>query len=298
MPEVIQRFNPKRMWVYPHARHHKNFVSRLHQNCADENKKRILEELANTFKLIDELQKESRVDSVGDNSEPWPYEESQFVVRALAPGYNDIQKSEEWLSKVFEISATGRYEVTEYGQSVLENKKRGDHPNRLSIALSVLWKRRRMLLGGDVENGSPRKQTGWSGVLDRLERKQRLNIVQDLDIIKVSHHGSNNAFNSEAWKLHCPKTPGTPPTIALIAPNSAHELPHASTLREIRRNAAEMGVTSDAGGGITRASAEGWSASSRLVGPLDGMAGVLAVVLHADGTTELHAGSAGAFLKA
>jgi hypothetical protein len=298
MPNVIRRFDPKHVWVYPYPHHHKNFVARLNQSCSDGIEKSILVELASTFESIRELEDNARVESVLCNSEPWPDESSPFIVRAIAPGHNDTVKSDEWLYKVIERNAAGRFGLTEYAQSAFENKKRGDHANQLSIALSVVWKERRVLLCGDVEKAPAQKPLmGWGGVIENLRRKNRLNLVEKVDIIKVAHHGSYNAFDDTAWKLHCPGTNGCPQTVALIAPNSGHRLPQANTLRDIRLHAAAMGITSNAGEGATRALAEGWVSHPGPVGCLEEIDGVVAVVLYGDGRTELHAGSGGTFLK-
>lgn len=300
MPELLRGFALGEVWVYPHLVHSKNYVAWANRANQDPERGKILTELAETFAEIDALRMEhDSVATVQWNTTPWPEDGNEFKVHPIAPADEDTTQFARFFAKLLERNAEGRFEVTPFGQKALNNEKKGDPPNRLSIALSIEWKGRRLLLSGDVEKGGGKNgQAGWDGVLSKLNKRNRLRLVTDVDVVKVAHHGSEGAFHDVAWKRHCTRDARGSSTLALIAPNSGHKLPHTATLQALRAYATELGVTSNAGGGVDRALSAGWTNSSRQVGSLDDVNTVLAVVLHADGTTEVHAGTGSAFLNA
>ena len=110
-----------------------------------------------------------------------------------------------------------------------------DH-NLISAAIWCSIGNLRIILGSDVETGKNQK-TGWIGILDNVD-------CPDLSsqLIKVSHHGSPNAFYKNAWEKH---SSGTSP-VAIITPYNRlkNPLPSEKGLRRIAKYSEIIGITS------------------------------------------------------
>jgi len=113
--------------------------------------------------------------------------------------------------------------------------KVGAPPNVLSLAAVLEWSAAdlRIVLGGDVELGDGSNHSGWCGILTTLDRRKRRNQIRNAHAVKVAHHGSRGALESEAWDDHVRRQPDE--TWAVVAPfkHGGVTLPDAEVLRNL-----------------------------------------------------------------
>jgi len=69
-------------------------------------------------------------------------------------------------------------------------------PNLQSIVCYIKIGDFSVLLGGDLENDN-KEGLGWQGVLESIELSAN---TQKVNIFKVPHHGSENAYDEQIWK--------------------------------------------------------------------------------------------------
>lgn len=106
------------------------------------------------------------------------------------------------------------------------------HHNLLSAAIWCSIGNIRLILGSDLEAGED-VYTGWKNVLSSSSCP---NLASHL--IKVSHHGSVNAFYKPAWEKF-----GAP--ISVITPfNRSNQLPQQSMIKQIAKYSKEVAITS------------------------------------------------------
>jgi beta-lactamase superfamily II metal-dependent hydrolase len=298
VPQLIERFPPERVWLYPAARSLRNLIIRWAERVPAE-RRRKLAALRDLHLKVEELIKaETIVWEVNAWARSWPDEERPYRVDCLAPTQFDQNKLDELLASLFEIEGD-QITVTEALQErLLGLRPPGDAPNLLSLALSVRWDRFRFLLAGDVENGTSGQKHGWPGVLYVLEQTKRLDLVSRLDLVKVAHHGSRGAFHAPAWDLHSQSGEAGP--IALLTPfnKGGVQLPDAEGLSNLRVRVSHLGITADAGKSFVRARDAGFrddrsAALSRrkVTGP------ILTAVFRSDGAITLHAGDMAALFQ-
>lgn len=96
------------------------------------------------------------------------------------------------------------------------------------MLLSAIWcsiGSLRLVLGSDVECGDD-NQTGWNGILNNID-------CPDLSshLVKVSHHGSSNAFHEPAWEIF--SRDARPISVITPFARLADPLPQDSELQKI-----------------------------------------------------------------
>lgn len=184
MLSLFQEFHPRQFW-HP-AAVSKKFL----QNIIQRTKLPALE--AGAFAAIDAADELQEIyfavvkrlnDSKKKNGKPFQLvrvtmdltkSEGHATIRAIAPHGNDVESFESQLATAFT------------SDGVLKSQLPAEEFNRISVALLVICKQFRILLGGDVENGS------WKLIrrdCDEQDWRSRL--------YKVSHHGSSGAYCSE-----------------------------------------------------------------------------------------------------
>jgi beta-lactamase superfamily II metal-dependent hydrolase len=143
---------------------------------------------------------------------------------ALSPSAESKVKYREELIKAINI---------EEGSFLVE-KDCTDH-NLISVALVLTVGNLQVVFGGDVEAGT-NDETGWSGIVSNVNESPLW-----AHIVKVPHHGSENAHNDLAWERFCSR--GKP--IALVAPflNGSVALPKESDIERIKALSQKVGVT-------------------------------------------------------
>lgn len=142
---------------------------------------------------------------------------------ALSPSAESKVKYREELIKAINI---------EEGSFLVE-KDCTDH-NLISVALVLTVGNLQVVFGGDVEAGT-NNETGWAGIVSNINE-----FPLWAHIVKVPHHGSENAHNDLAWEKFCSR--GKP--IALIAPflNGSVALPKENDVERIKALSQKVGV--------------------------------------------------------
>jgi hypothetical protein len=210
-------------------------------------------------------------------------------VRSLAPTHFDRDRVRIVWQKIVEHRG-GRFILSRRFERLMNGEtKLGDAPNAVSLAVVVEWTGRKVLLAGDVENGNRSPKSGWKGVLRLLDDPDddRGHLVEDVDLVKVAHHGSKGAFFAGAWERHAQ----TKKTTAVLAPFAPSSLPSDTTLVNLRDHCTKLGISAEGGDAFARARAGGWSDAH--APPLPSTrAPCIVAVFDAQGTVALSCGQA------
>jgi len=113
---------------------------------------------------------------------------------------------------------------------------RDEHHNLLSSALFCQIGELRLILGSDLELGRT-QQTGWRGVLASKDMPEL-----SAHVIKVPHHGSENAFHEPSWKQFRQKNR----LFSIITPynKTIPPLPRERSIQKISRYSSAIAITS------------------------------------------------------
>lgn|GEM_PF-2074475 len=282
-PELIDDFNPDLLW-------HSDFVGTMRGLVAKwlrakPGNKRYLE-LQSTIERIEWLAERDRTDLVHWNTRPWEHQPSGCIVQAVAPPHSLSATRAFGLDNIVRLNETKNWIIPDEGQRTLNGPQSpGDHPNSLSIALSIQWLSHRILLCGDVETPQ------WKSVITKLRRGDghRLDLLRELDVVKIAHHGSNDAFCDEAWRLHLENKQDGEVIVPVTPFNQKAKLPDDVTLENLRERYVRLAITTDVGGAFDRAKSSQWeliTASAPMC--IDGQCMVV-VTLHRDGSRSIQA---------
>ena len=109
-----------------------------------------------------------------------------------------------------------------------------DH-NLISVALVLTLGDLQVVFGSDVEVGT-NNETGWEGIVSNINETSLW-----AHVVKVPHHGSENAHNDLAWDKFCSK--GKP--IALISSflHGSVVLPKVNDINRIKALSQKVGIT-------------------------------------------------------
>jgi beta-lactamase superfamily II metal-dependent hydrolase len=254
--EVVRRFKPRKIFRYPALGYVRDFVAMWHDAHPS---KRRYRELAEAIAVLDE---HAGLDATHEDepcisTHPWTPKGAPYTVHFLAPTPFDRDRVRLLWRKIVQFRA-GRYVLSPRFERLMSGATRlGDAPNAVSLGLVIEWAERKVLLAGDVENGkrsSPK--SGWKGVLRILDDpdNDRGHLVNDVDVVKVAHHGSRGAFFPDAWQRHAL----TRKTTAILAPFSPSPLPSDPTLLDLRSHCAHLGISAGGGDAFARARKAGW----------------------------------------
>jgi hypothetical protein len=255
--EVVRRFTPRRVFRYPALGYVRDFVALWHG--AHPHKARY-RELAEAIAVLDDHANLDGTfsDAPCASTRPWSPKGAPYTVHFLAPTPFDRERVRLIWSKIVQYKA-GRYVLSGRFERLMNGETRlGDAPNAVSLGIVVEWAGRKVLLAGDVENGkrsSP--NSGWKGVLRILDDpdEPRGHLVDDVDVVKVAHHGSKGAFSPDAWQRHA----RTRKTTAILAPFASSPLPSDLTLLNLRTHCATLGISAGGGSAFARARTAGWN---------------------------------------
>ena len=161
--------------------------------------------------------------------------------------------------------------------------------NVLSLALAVRWQGHRIVLGGDVDNGNRSPHSGWKGILAHAERTGLGVLLEEVDLVKVAHHGSARSFHTLTWQRHR-KPDGS--TAAVISPFTRSALPAPQVLRDLTSHCGRLGMTRCDPTVEGRAEEAGWKKDAGR--PPETLAPCVAAVFSGGGNVELFAGELGA----
>jgi beta-lactamase superfamily II metal-dependent hydrolase len=172
-------------------------------------------EFERIFDLIGENKRGKRIPStrvkrVGSATQlyPVPYDEAAPLrIIGLAPSGNQVERYERGLAQCYDSDGTIRARLPQA------------HHNLVSIGLLVIFGETRVILGGDVE------RAGWKDVIVEIGTA-----ALATHAVKVSHHGSPNAYCDGLWSHLSAK--GKP--LAVVTAYTAQSLPRQTALDHIR----------------------------------------------------------------
>lgn len=256
LPALLDAYPPGMLWRYPAATMVRDFLARWCRGCRGD---RRLRELFEANERMERLERANRARDGFYGISHWPRPDAGYRVHCIAPTQHDLCRMRSQWRRVIEWSGATPQLAAPFQNYLLGKRSRlPDRPNAVSLAVVVEWGGFKVLLAGDVENGTNAVESGWSGVLQLLEDAEQLTLLRTLDAVKVAHHGSNGAFWPDAWRLH---TDGRRVSVAMIAPfnrGAPRNPPHVTALRNLRRRADRLIVTSGRGQGQARARRAEW----------------------------------------
>jgi beta-lactamase superfamily II metal-dependent hydrolase len=291
--DVVRRFKPRRIFRYPALSYVRDFVAIWHSRHPTKPRYR---ELAEALEVIDAHANQDDADECQScaSTRPWMPRGAPFAVHFLAPTHFDRERVRLVWQKIVELKG-GRFVLSRRFERLMNGEtKLGDAPNAVSLAVVLEWSGRKVLLAGDVENGKKNSpKSGWKGVLRLLDDADdfRGHLVDDVDLVKVAHHGSKGAFHLAAWQRHTRSRK----TTAILAPFATTPLPSDKTLVDLRAHCAKLGISAGGGNAFARARTAGWVDASGAT-PIT-RAPCIAVVLDASGALELFRGQAAALFQ-
>jgi Metallo-beta-lactamase superfamily len=253
LAELIEGFDPTDVWRYP-------FDGVLREYAAKWCRSKGQQELAEAVEALDRHgNRTGRVAQSAYGSRPWPPAHTTYEVHALAPTHYDQQRARRVWGRLVTFEK-GQMRASRWLERMLHDRPfpKIDAPNVVSLAVSIVWSSKRVLLGGDVLRGTKSQHSGWKGILKLLDADDLGHMVNDLTVVKLSHHGSHTGFAVAAWDRHANLTR----PVGLITPFSPSHLPDQSTLGGLLPHASKLLVSSKAGGVETRISAAGWTLDS------------------------------------
>ena len=103
--------------------------------------------------------------------------------------------------------------------------------NQVSVVLHVALGNAAALLGADLET-TGQVDTGWTAVVERTAKKSPAQIV------KIPHHGSENAHHDGMWSALLDANP-----LACIAPYRRSGIPHPGHIKRIKSHTPHVYVT-------------------------------------------------------
>ncbi|MGR3293566.1 MAG: hypothetical protein ACUZ9M_06060 [Candidatus Scalindua sp.] len=193
--------------------------------------KKVIQGLGYVFDAIDEVVKSGtqwrRLNEMNtvfeENVNVKGFGSTRIRMLALSPSAASIKEYKDMLFKA----------IPGVGKPVLKMDDEGH--NLVSVALLLEFGNLQIIFGSDVETGS-NNRTGWSGIISNQDFPSLW-----ANLVKVSHHGSENGHNSSAWKEFCKK--GKP--FALITPflRGSVILPNGEILKKIKSVSEKVGVT-------------------------------------------------------
>lgn len=285
--QLIDEKKPERIWRFPAGSMTELLARAIAEDHPESDK---LARLRESLDALDDAIEEHTAFYVDLNSASWG--EEDWTVDCIAPCATDVLAASRQMTKL--LNWTGdRVELSKQVSNYLlgPGANPSERNNTVSLALSVRWQDRKLLLCGDVE--SRHANRGWEGILVELERDQRIDLVEAPQVIKVAHHGSRAAYNRDAWARHCMRDPPIAITTAYQRGRIAGRPPQQALLSLISEQASALGATaSPVAGEWDRFQHAGWNRLEPAAGH-DDLEHWVGVALHADGQVQLQ-GSPGA----
>jgi hypothetical protein len=288
LADSIGKYDPALVWVYPQYVSLRDLVASALKGKPSAGAGRRLGDLRALQDALDERFEQNRALEMRAGTEEWGDRENGEI-RVIAPLQADISEAGKDLRALARSIVENRALPVAL-EDYLDGKKGSalsDHPNQLSLALSIRWGSRRLLLAGDLEHHAKKPHRGWNGVVADLKRAGRLDRIRGVDVVKVAHHGSDGAFCEEAWKLH---RESRDVLVGLICPfNRSGELPAAAALTSLRPHATNLGVSSVSDTVKQRLVDSGWVPASDAI-RLDTPLPIVGVSIPAVGSPQLYLG--------
>jgi hypothetical protein len=152
------------------------------------------------------------------------YGTANICLMALSPSAASCQKYVDTLFKAFPQRGKPVQPVPDEAH------------NLISVALLLKIGEIQVIFGSDVETGL-KNNTGWNGIIFNRDCPELWT-----NLIKVSHHGSEDGFNPLAWQNHGKRMK----PIAIITPfcHGSTLLPKKKDIENIKRVSNKVGITS------------------------------------------------------
>jgi len=152
------------------------------------------------------------------------YGKTDIRMMALSPSATSSQKYVEMLFKAFPQNGKPIFPINDEAH------------NLISVALLLDIGDIQVILGSDVENGL-QANTGWNGIISNKDCPELW-----ANLVKVSHHGSENGFNPLAWEQHCRKM--RPLAIVTSFRQGKTILPKNEDIQNLKKVSHKVGLTS------------------------------------------------------
>lgn len=294
---VLRRFEVTRLWRYPSGSLVRDFLATNLGTIADPR----FAPLRDAHQAIDNAVRRGdlEVNDGGCGTPVWAGSRNSYEVTCIAPTSFDRLRMQQQFQQVLRLESGRDPELSSrLLEFLLGNRSWSDHPNAVSLAVVIRCGDLGVLLAGDVENGTDHRASGWKGILDRLSGRggepSKLDLLTDLELVKIAHHGSKGAFHNAAWNLH---SQNRSISTAVIMPftRMGSPLPDAETLGHLPRHASRLLLTSSAGSSAQRANEAGWRAFD--AARVGGSAPAVAVRLDESGAQELWVSGTATALK-
>lgn len=285
LPEIVAGIDVKLLWRYRGFHQRRPLLAKL---CKLDPANKLLADLRSAEEAMARLVAEQKGFEVGIETLEWPGHgsASPYRVSCIAPCPQDLRHESEELAKLFKLGPSG-ISLAPAAQQLLLGKSGSidGKGNPLSLALVIRWGGIGILLGGDVEAPSDASR-GWRGVLRVLgqEWPRSLDLLRNLTLVKLSHHGSIGAFCEDAWRFHAQDAPAH---VAIVTPfrGGGNSPPQRETFRALKglvRTVALTAAPVDGSGDAEfdpweRITGEGWVRIHAVQGP--GAAPCVAVVV-------------------
>lgn len=237
MLNILQEFktNIEKICLYSGngTRELKQYLSEKEGLLGD--RQRDIRELGTLFKYINVLKEKgvklfklSEMTNIVPDSEIQLDNHRKFRVNiiALSPSGASVDKYENILKTIISKVLQNR------DIDLLVNFDDRNH-NLISSAILLQIGNANIILGSDLEIGDS-EQEGWRGVCS-------LWTTLSAHLLKVSHHGSENAHYDDAWRAHSSLSQ---PTSIVTSFNKTPKLPTENDISRIKRNSIKLGITS------------------------------------------------------
>jgi hypothetical protein len=153
----------------------------------------------------------SRIVLVSNRSQLYstPKDKNDFLIQSIAPSSERDFAYREGLKKFSKHKTRPSFYIPHQ-----------EH-NKICVALLITYGEAKVILGSDVESD------GWSDILSYIDPEDI-----DIDVVKVSHHGSTNGYTENLWSIFS-KT-GKP--VAIVIPFYSQNLPNPDALHHISQH--------------------------------------------------------------
>lgn len=271
LPALVDKATVVEAWRFPGAGDVRTLASKWLRGRPTDQR---LKELAAAMSRLDELADANSCAEACADTRSWSPADRAQVVTCLAPSQHDQRLSRRALDRLVKMEAR-RPKLADEVTRFLDRRtsKVGAPPNVLSLAAVLEWPATdlRLVLGGDVELGDGSDHSGWRGILTILDRRKKRDQIRKAHAVKVAHHGSRGALESEAWDDHVRTRPDE--TWAIIAPfkHGGVTLPDAEVIRNLHDRGVRLAMC-HAAPTKEAVSAAGWTPDSSVeevcAGPL------------------------------
>ena len=269
--ELLDAFPPGRVWMYPEHASLRTVLVRAKRHAAALKipVTNALRDLTHFAEALDRYHETAprRVEAIRGTREPWRFAGMPYKIKPIAPTDDDERGAADAFRDLRAMPERKGAEFVAWMEDFFRDGKRPkDHPNQLSIALSVEFHHRRILLGGDVERGEATEGRGWAGIHLSLgdPSRNQLHLLRALDAVKIAHHGSCGAIHEQTWQEHIG---GRSVPWGVIAPFRRQEekLPRVDGLSKLREFAPRLAITHTAPDTRTAAASAGWTEDTTII---------------------------------